>query len=93
VSKFIDLTGQQFGRLTVIERAENSNHGHAQWRCVCRCGNETTAKGNNLRSGNSLSCGCKLAEHQKTFTRSRYPMGIDMDFIPSVEDLDDLVKG
>ena len=36
--KFIDLTGQKFGRLTVIDRAPNKNSRTA-WNCLCDCGN------------------------------------------------------
>jgi hypothetical protein len=51
----IDLTGQRFGRLTVIERAEGR---YTPWRCRCSCGNETVVISINLRRGNTKSCGC-----------------------------------
>ena len=35
---FKDLTGQKFGRLTVISRCENNKYGQAQWLCECTCG-------------------------------------------------------
>jgi hypothetical protein len=35
--KFIDLTGQKFGRLMVIKRAPNKNNRTA-WLCECECG-------------------------------------------------------
>lgn len=56
--KLIDLTGQKFGRLTVVKRAENSPKGEARWQCVCDCGNEHTVCGSYLRNGKSRSCGC-----------------------------------
>lgn len=56
--KLIDLTGQKFGKLTVVERAGNTNHGAAKWCCVCECGNETVVIGDELRKGNTRSCGC-----------------------------------
>src|ERR1700730_10488005 len=41
MSKAFDLTGQQFGSLTVLERADNDCRGKAQWRCRCGiCGTE-----------------------------------------------------
>lgn len=58
MSKFIDLTGQKFNRLTVVERAENTKDGKASWKCICECGNEITVIGKDLRSGNTKSCGC-----------------------------------
>ena len=35
---FRDLTGQKFGKLTVISRCENDKYGRAQWLCKCTCG-------------------------------------------------------
>jgi hypothetical protein len=60
---FIDLTGQRFGRLVVINRAPNAN-GKAQWRCVCDCGGATIVLGRSLRSGATQSCGCNRGEHR-----------------------------
>lgn len=62
---FIDLTGQRFGRLMVISRAENNKHGDAMWNCVCDCGNTHIVNGNNLKKGTTQSCGC-LAKEQAT---------------------------
>lgn len=58
MGNFIDLTGQKFGRLIVIERASNNTEGRAMWVCKCECGKETKAVGKDLRSGNTKSCGC-----------------------------------
>ena len=33
-----NLIGQKFGKLTVIERAENNKQGKAMWKCRCDCG-------------------------------------------------------
>jgi hypothetical protein len=59
----LDLTGQRFGRLTVVCRAENDCHGHPQWQCRCECGKEYSALGGNLRSGSTKSCGCLSRRH------------------------------
>lgn len=53
-----DLTGQVFGRLTVIKREKNANDGHARWLCQCSCGNVATVSSNVLKKGNTKSCGC-----------------------------------
>lgn len=58
MSKKIDLVGQRFGRLVVVEEAGRSNHRKVLWKCRCDCGNETVACSNSLRSGNTTSCGC-----------------------------------
>ena len=57
MGKFIDLTGQKFGRLEVIERAENKG-GQTMWRCRCECGKDHIVNGYFLTSGQSRSCGC-----------------------------------
>jgi len=50
---FQDLTNRVFGRLKVLGYA-----GKRAWLCMCVCGNVTVAAGNNLKSGNTTSCGC-----------------------------------
>jgi hypothetical protein len=56
--KLIDITGQRFGRLTAIERAENSRAGRTRYRFKCDCGNEIVATANSVRTSNTKSCGC-----------------------------------
>ena len=58
MGKFVDLTGQRFGRLVVIERAGHDKRNQITWRCKCDCGNETIASGRNLKIGDKKSCGC-----------------------------------
>lgn len=55
---FIDETGNVYGLLTVIERAENSKGGAVKWKCKCECGNEVIVFASNLRKGNTRSCDC-----------------------------------
>lgn len=63
--KQIDLTGQRFGRLTVLECNGRSKDGQKIYRCQCDCGNVKEIRSGNLRSGHSLSCGCVAAEKIK----------------------------
>lgn len=65
---FYDLTGQRFGRLTVIERHGSDRHGLATWRCLCDCGNEHICRGRVLRLGKTISCGCVNQELRKKRT-------------------------
>ena len=68
----IDLTGQKFGYLTVLKRLNYSKTGHTYlWECKCDCGNITIVRGSNLRTGHTISCGCKkgLTKHNKWNTR------------------------
>jgi len=61
----IDLIGEKYGRLTVVAFDRLQKH-KTYWKCVCDCGLTVIATGNNLRSGNTKSCGClhreKVAE-------------------------------
>lgn len=68
----IDLTGQHFGRLTVIKRVENANDGHAKWECQCECGNITYVSSNVLKKGNTKSCGCLNKEVAKNKAINTY---------------------
>lgn len=69
MGKFVDLTGQRFGSLIVIERAENTKNNKAQWLCRCDCGNLTVVQRANLKSGGTVSCGCKRKPHGKVHSR------------------------
>jgi len=62
MGKLKDLTGQRFGRLTVIKRAENK-YGRATWLCQCDCGNQKEVQSWNLVSGQTKSCGCNHYSH------------------------------
>ncbi len=60
----IDLTGQKFGRLTVIkylEKAERNNKTYS-WLCQCECGKQIQTCAYKLRTGHTKSCGCMKAE-------------------------------
>lgn len=77
MSKRRDLTGQVFGRLTVIEVAEAKMHGRVAWQCACSCGNKTTVLGWSLTSGNTKSCGCyvRVASRRRTIARFKMARG------------------
>ena len=57
----IDLTGQKFGRLTVIAYDGLINK-KARWQCKCECGKFLTITSEQLRNGESRSCGCLQKE-------------------------------
>ena len=58
--QLIDIKGQRFGRLLVLEKDSKPR----MWRCLCDCGNTTLVTGPNLRR-NTTSCGCVLKEWSK----------------------------
>ena len=60
--RLIDLTGERFGRLTVLKRAKKNMRGKPAWVCECDCGNVTIVHGNSLRQCLTRSCGCLRKE-------------------------------
>lgn len=54
MTQVIDLTGKRFGKLTVLEHC-----GSIFWKCKCDCGNIKIIRGQSLREGKTISCGCK----------------------------------
>ena len=58
ICKVKDMTGMTFGRLKVIERADNDKNGNAFWKCKCECGAIVIVNGNSMRRGHTKSCGC-----------------------------------
>lgn len=74
--KFIDLTGQRFGRLIVVSYEPKKEQG-SWWICACECGGHICTTSNRLRQGRTSSCGCysreaaaaRVASHQLSHTR------------------------
>ena len=79
LSAKINLTGQRFHRLTVLEDVGRSSEQTVLWRCRCDCGTEITVRGSALRSGHTRSCGCF---HSET-ARNRIKHGHARDDISS----------
>ena len=52
--KIRDITGMEFGELTVIGYL-----GQKKWACKCSCGEITSVSKGNLLNGSTVSCGCK----------------------------------
>ena len=66
----VDLTGQQFGRLTALYPTERrDSKGSVYWHCVCTCGNEKEVTESGLVFGNYRSCGCLKQENQKNISK------------------------
>lgn len=65
MGKLIDLTGQRFGRLTVIERAKDDAYGNVRWMCRCECGNIVVRHSHVLRRNSQSDCGCGKPKRNK----------------------------
>ena len=59
MAKIINIIGQKFGKLTVINmRSDRGNSNQIMYDCKCDCGNNNITSGESIRSGKSKSCGC-----------------------------------
>lgn len=54
----LNLRGQRFWRLVVVEEAGRDKFYNALWKCKCDCGNEVIVRGMSLVNGDTRSCGC-----------------------------------
>lgn len=88
----------RFGHLFVIgfesvSRDEGSRKARSFWRCRCDCGNETVVLADNLKRGNTKSCGClkrsrapKVLPSQATHCDGRRKYACDGSFFDTVDD-------
>ena len=65
-TKVQNLSGQKFGKLTVLYPCQNLGKGRYKYYCICDCGNYTIKEGGNLRRLMSTSCGCNRKGKGKT---------------------------
>lgn len=56
-----DLTGQKFGKWTVLYKTNKTNF----WHCQCQCGTERDVFRGSLIDGDSKSCGCVSSWKEK----------------------------
>ena len=75
----IDITGQRFGRLTVIDRnyeVEKLHNNNTYWNCKCDCGKIICVVKSSLTQGQTKSCGClrreKSAQHLYDISKNNY---------------------
>lgn len=89
MTKAINLIGNRYGRLTVIARAGSKYTGVktrqkvACWLCACTCGNQTIVIAQNLKSGNTKSCGCLSKELKSKRLKFDPRMKHTKDFVDS----------
>ncbi|MBZ9622957.1 hypothetical protein G9F71_008825 [Clostridium sp. FP2] len=102
-ARSIDITGQKFGRLTVISHNGSNEDRRSLWLCKCDCGEEVTVTGKELRNGSVQSCGClsreisskngKLNKKYSTYDLSgSYGIGYTKKNEPFYFDLEDFDK-
>lgn len=68
MGKALNLVGQVFGRLMVLERSEKVRNNYT-WKCICECGNYTFVQGSSLMYGSTKSCGCLQKESSQSLIK------------------------
>jgi hypothetical protein len=83
MSNKLDLTGQRFGRLTVMYEAEpiytKADKKKIVWHCKCDCGNEKDVPTAYLRTGTTKSCGCFQKEEARRLRQLNNHNEYDLD--------------
>lgn len=74
MGKLVDMTGQRYGRLLVVERAGSRNN-RAHWLCECTCGGSKIVDGCSLRDGDTTSCGCLHREMMSAMAKANHAAG------------------
>lgn len=92
MGKMRDLTGQRFGKLTVIECAGKLDGRRYSWKCQCDCGNIIILQGIRLTSGNTKSCGCGKFDGFKKYNEqqseeNKIPVGTRFGSLIIIEDI------
>lgn len=72
-----DLTGQDFGRLIVLQLAERGARGggRRRWLCECSCGEICLVAPQELIRGEAKSCGCLRRETAAERGRANFKHG------------------
>jgi len=65
-----DKSGQRYGRLVVLSRADNTPDGKVRWLCQCDCGATVVKRSAYLKHGVNSSCGCYVKERAKKLAQS-----------------------
>lgn len=87
-----DLTGMQFGRLTV--RGIEGKRGHNwRWSCACQCGTVKSVRADHLLTGRILSCGClKIERTIETNTRHGHARATTVGVTPTYRTWSEMLK-
>lgn len=63
--KIEGLTGQKFGKMTVLGRDTDRQSKRTYWMCQCECGKIKSCRADSLKQGAIVSCGCKKKAQDK----------------------------
>ena len=82
--KKVDLTGKRYGRLTVLgDVKKRGADGRILWHCLCDCGTISFVRGDHLKNGSVLSCGCLNDENRHS--KFKDLSGVENDHFKVIE--------
>lgn len=61
----VNITGQKFGKLTVIDRIYDADQHTYKCLCECDCGGRAMVSADKLKSGHTTSCGCMASKGEE----------------------------
>lgn len=67
-----DISGQRFGKLVAVSKAERAADDRTRWLCRCDCGNMKTVRASALKRGKVKSCGCYRPFRGKDLSNRRF---------------------
>lgn len=90
MGKAIDITGQRFGKLTVVKKTDKRDSSKAIiWECLCDCGNKREVSGKKLRNGAITSCGCSHNRKGHSGRKAKDRTGVKYGLLTVIETLKD----
>ena len=72
-SRVRDLTGEKYGKLTVVKYIGTDNFNRSTWECQCDCGNVKEVLSKNLINSKTRSCGCSVIKYRTTVRGENHP--------------------
>lgn len=79
--RIIDLVGQRYGKLIVLELTSDKSRGSTIWKCRCDCGNIVFIPSSSLRHNRTKSCGCLLIASRFVHGTKIDPMNVPIEII------------
>lgn len=94
----INLVGERFGHLTVLEKAKSgrtkSGKTFSNWLCICDCGSEKIVRQRDLIEGRTESCGCLSNASRREKAIQNYPTSyFTLQSEPTMQEIINCVLG
>lgn len=81
----LNLVGQKFNRLLVVERTDQRKRKNIVWQCLCDCGTICYKISSDLVNNRIKSCGCLFEDFSKTLRLPPGEYGLNQVFRKYIE--------